>query len=259
MLVCPLGKGELDLTVGLIRCRTDTCGSRRRADCVDILPLGAGARGSRALERTADIGGPVVPGPPADARRRSRMKDGPYATLLRTLGGRVLDVGGATGSSDTTCVTGWIVSYSRPSSLGSTLGGPTSWIAARAWRRRPVSRDWRVHALRRCLVRRGARLLAPQSRREPARGDRGGSARTAAGRTAPARPRGYVTPMADLRADLPRSRPLRQASLVCHTLRATFLSRPWPLQPDDVRLSEGELVHGLPACFNPAPLVEQLP
>lgn len=160
--------------------------------------------------------------------------------------------GAATGSSDTTCVTGWIVSYSRPSSLGSTLGGPTSWIAARAWRRRPVSRDWRVHALRRCLVRRGARLLAPQPRREPARGDRGGSARTAAGRTAPARPRGYATPMADLRADLLRSRPLRQASLVCHTLRATFLSRPWPLQPDHVRLSEGQLRAWTSRLFQPS-------
>jgi len=45
----------------------------------------------------------------------------------------------------------------------------------------------------------------------------------------------------DLGADLLRSRPLRQASLVCHKVRATLLSRPWPFQPDHVRLSEGQL------------------
>jgi hypothetical protein len=100
MLVCPLCKGELDLTVGLIRCRTGHLRiPQTRADCVDILPLEpAPADPGRWSERQISMAQwyQDLLRTPADAAACFE-KDGPYATLLRTLGGRVLDVGGGNG------------------------------------------------------------------------------------------------------------------------------------------------------------------
>jgi hypothetical protein len=90
VLVCPLCKGELDVTVGLIRCRTGHLRiPQTRSDFVDLLPLelalaDSGGWSERQISMAQWYRDLLET--PADAAACFEKDYSPYATLLGSSG-----------------------------------------------------------------------------------------------------------------------------------------------------------------------------
>ena len=248
VLVCPLCKGDLDLGIGEIRCaRGHLRIPQTRSDCVDLLPADlatrtAGPWSDRQVAMAQWYRDLLET--PGDAAACFDKDYRAYAQLLGGLTGRVLDVGGGNGI---------VRHYLREQVEYILLEPELSWLDVR-WS--AIVDRFPCLATPPCFVRgigeympfAGASfdaVLAFWSLNhaidpravisEAARVVRPGGMLLLVLEDMP--PRWGDLAIAALR----RKRPLRTARLVGHKLRAALLGRPWPLQLDHVRLSEGEL------------------
>jgi SAM-dependent methyltransferase len=248
ILVCPLCKGTLNLADEDIRCRAcHRCFPQTRSDCVDLLPTGvptgdaerwSGRQASmtRWYRDLLDT--------PGDAAACFQNDYRPYSALLGTLTGRVLDVGGGNG----------VVRHYLHDGVEYVLLEPElSWLDAR-WTdlvdRFPclATPAWFVRGLGEHMPFAEASFEAvlgfwslnhavdpPAVIAEAARVLRPGGLLLLVLEDIPPRWRDFGT------VDLLRGGPLPTARLVRYKLRTTVLGRPWPLQPDHVRLTESQL------------------
>lgn len=248
ILVCPLCKGDLDLGDATIRCGTGHLQiPQTRSDCVDLLPPeltigdpeGWGARQVAMNRWYCDL-----LDTPTDAAACFEKDYRPHAGRLGHLIGRVLDVGGGNG----------VVRHYLSDHVEYVLLEPElAWLDA-PWA--ALAERFPCLATPACFVRGvGEHMPFADASFEAVLGfwSLNHAARPSAviGEAARVlRPGGLL--LLVLEDMLPtwrdlgpaewlRRRPARMARLVAHKLATTLLGRPWPLQPDHVRLTEIQL------------------
>ena len=176
LLVCPVCKGALDFSPGLIRCTScDSSFPQPDGECFDLMPyhLMKGG-GTRWDERQHEMEGWYrdLISKPTQASSCLAHDYEPYASLLATFSGIVLDVGGGVG-----IVRHYLPQQARYIVVDPSLdwlGSEWTSIAATIPVRRNTAQfrasGWGIFAVRRGVLRRGACFLEPQSRRPSARG-----------------------------------------------------------------------------------------
>jgi SAM-dependent methyltransferase len=248
ILVCPLCKGALDVTAGVIACRTGHLRiEQTRPDCVDLLPREiTGTDLGRWSERQVTMKEWYrdLLATPADAAACFEQDYRVHSAVLRTLSGRVLDIGGGNGVARHYLGKGvqyialepdlgWLdAPWADLADRFACLASPPCFVrgigeympftdasfdaALGFWSLNHAVDPPAVIAEAARILRPGGLLLLVLEDMPPSWVD---LART-----------GLLT-----------SRPWRTARLVGHKLGSALLGRPWPLQPDHVRLTEVEL------------------
>jgi SAM-dependent methyltransferase len=248
IVVCPLCKGALDLVGRTIRCEAGHLRiPQTRSDCVDLLPPGLTAgdpEGWSARQVTMTRWYRDLLDTPADAAACFEKDYRPHAGRLGHLTGRVLDVGGGNG----------VVRHYLPGGVEYVLLEPElAWLDA-PWT--ALAPRFPCLATPTCFVRGvGEHMPFADAAFEAVLGfwslnhaARPSTVIAEAARVL--RPGGLLLLVLedmlprwrDLRlAEWWRRRPTRMARFVADKLATTFLGRPWPLQPDHVRVTEGQL------------------
>jgi SAM-dependent methyltransferase len=246
ILVCPLCKDALHLAPEAARCETGhLLIPQTRADCLDLLPPDVIGDSGRWADRQVSMAQWYrdLLEAPRDAAACFETDYRPFAGLLGAMAGRILDVGGGNG----------VVRHYLPRDAQYVLLEPDlAWLDTR-WA--GLADRFPCLATPACFVRGIGEYMPfaeasfdavlgfwslnhavdpPAVIAEAARVLRPGGLLLLVLEDMPPRWR-------DLGADLLRSRPPRTAHLVGHKLRTTLLGRPWPLQPDHVRLTERQL------------------
>ena len=237
ILVCPLCKGVLDITPGVISCVTGHLRiEQTRPDCVDLLPrertvTDPGRWSERQMTMTE----------PADAAACFENDYRVYAGVLGTLSGRVLDIGGGNG-----VVRHYLGEGVQYIDLEPDLG----WLDA-PWA--DLADRFPCLAVPPCFVRGiGEYMPFTDASFDAALGfwslnHAVDPPAVIAEAARILRPGGVLLlvleDMPPRWVDLARAglRPWRTARLVGHKLGSALLDRPWPRQPDHVRLTESDL------------------
>jgi SAM-dependent methyltransferase len=248
LLVCPLCKGGLDLADEMIRCAKGHLQiPQTRSDCVDLLPrelmpVDRGRWTERQVSMMQWYRDLLATRGCAAACFETDYR--PYSALLGTLAGRVLDVGGGNGV---------VRHYLRDGAEYVLLEPELAWLDAP-----PADLVDRFPCLATpaCFVRGIGEYMPfaevsfdavlsfwslnhavdpPAVIAEAARVLRPGGLLLLVLEDMLPRWRDLGT------ADVLRRRPRRAVRLVGQKLGTTLLGRPWPLQPDHVRLTESQL------------------
>ncbi|MGH7367271.1 MAG: methyltransferase domain-containing protein [Candidatus Rokuibacteriota bacterium] len=248
ILACPLCKGDLDVTAGTIACRTGHLRiAQSRADCVDLLPPeipGPDTRRWRERQATMMDWYRELLATPRDAAVCFERDYRPHAALIGALAGRVLDIGGGNGLARHYLSDGvqyvvlepdlaWLdAPWATLADRFPCLGVPPCFVRGigEYMPFADASFDaalgfWSLnHAVDPpAVIAEAARILRPAGRLLIVLEDM------------PPRWPDLLT------AEFLTTRPGRTARLLGHKLACALLGRPWPLQPDHVRLTEADL------------------